>query len=73
MGVGEPHTKSITTAIVDSTDSPASRDEENLAQRLGMGIVEPNKEDLDFDNAEDAAAAKTRRQQGYGPGSGVGA
>ncbi|KAJ6086202.1 hypothetical protein N7486_010483 [Penicillium sp. IBT 16267x] len=70
---GQPHTKSITTAISDGPDTPASGEEDKLAQRLGMGITEPNKGDLDFDNAGDAAAAKTRRQQGYGPGSGVGA
>ncbi|KAJ5651370.1 uncharacterized protein N7484_005093 [Penicillium longicatenatum] len=73
LGVGQPHTKSITTAVPDGTDSPASGEEDKQAQRLGMGTVEPNKGNLDLDNAEDAAAAKTRRQQGYGPGSGVGA
>ncbi|KAJ5993860.1 hypothetical protein N7451_009584 [Penicillium sp. IBT 35674x] len=73
LGVGQPHTKSITTAIVDGTETPASGDEDKQAQRLGMGNIKPNKEGLNFDNAEDAAAAKTRRQQGYGPGSGVGA
>ncbi|KAJ5645948.1 hypothetical protein N7520_005709 [Penicillium odoratum] len=73
LGGGEPHTKSLTTAIVDPTDSPASGEEDKQAQRLGMGIIQPDKEDLDFDSAEDAASAKARRQQGYGPGSGVGA
>ncbi|KAJ5113690.1 hypothetical protein N7456_002224 [Penicillium angulare] len=69
---GEPHTKSEATALPVTTDSPASSAENELAQKLGRGIIKPSKEDLDFDNAGDAEAAKARRQQGYGPGSGVG-
>ncbi|KAJ5732147.1 hypothetical protein N7493_003628 [Penicillium malachiteum] len=72
LGVGESHTKSKLKSKPVTTDSPASGEENELAQKLGMGIIKPSQEDLDFDNASDAAAAKTRRQQGYGPGSGVG-
>ncbi|KAJ5281248.1 hypothetical protein N7478_006620 [Penicillium angulare] len=69
---GQSHTKSEATALPVATDSPASDAENELAQKLGRGFIKPSKEDLDFDNAGDAEAAKARRQQGYGPGSGVG-
>ncbi|KAJ5666376.1 uncharacterized protein N7477_008824 [Penicillium maclennaniae] len=73
LGVGEPHTKSeLYTGTQPVQEGTASRDEYIMAQKLGMGQVDENK-DLDFETKGDAAAAKARRQQGYGPGSNVGA
>ncbi|KAJ5150139.1 hypothetical protein N7448_001717 [Penicillium atrosanguineum] len=73
LGVGDPHTESeLNTGIQPVQDGTASRDEYDNAQKLGMGQINENK-DRDFDTKGDAAAAKARRLQGYGPGSGVGA
>ncbi|KAJ5962925.1 hypothetical protein N7501_007866 [Penicillium viridicatum] len=71
LGVGDKHTTSEVSPGL-GTDSPApSNDEDFQAQKLGMGaIADPGK---DMTRAEDDAVAKARRQQGYGPGSGVGA
>ncbi|OQD81618.1 hypothetical protein PENANT_c026G05979 [Penicillium antarcticum] len=64
----QQHTKSEVSHPL-GTDTPNSQQKEELqAQRLGMGVLKPSTA-LDEDDAE----AKARRQQGYGPGSGVGA
>ncbi|KAJ5243359.1 uncharacterized protein N7469_001686 [Penicillium citrinum] len=75
LGGGEPHTQSQLNSkgVEPDNESTASRDEYADAQRLGMGITKESEEDLEYDTPGDAAAAKSRRQQGYGPGSGVGA
>ncbi|KAJ5172837.1 hypothetical protein N7492_005430 [Penicillium capsulatum] len=66
---GGEHTTSARTTSVSSVDEPVV-DDDTLAQRLGAGIVETSKENQDFEHSEDM---KSRRQQGYGPGSNVGA
>ncbi|CDM37146.1 hypothetical protein DTO013E5_9460 [Penicillium roqueforti] len=73
LGVGQKHT--ISEASPDlGTHSPgpaSSNDEDAQAQKLGMGaLADPGK---DMKRDEDDAVSKARRQQGYGPGSGVGA
>ncbi|KAJ5112672.1 hypothetical protein N7532_000717 [Penicillium argentinense] len=74
LGGKAAHTESKVGGSSDAAnDSSASGDEYNMAQKLGMGISKESEEDLEFDTPGDAAAAKARRQQGYGPGSGVGA
>ncbi|KAJ5215638.1 uncharacterized protein N7498_002045 [Penicillium cinerascens] len=74
LGAGEPHTKSeLYNGIEPVQEGTASRDEYILAQKLGMGVVDESGKDRDLDTMGDTAAAKTRRQQGYGPGSDVGA
>ncbi|KAJ5569428.1 uncharacterized protein N7459_008858 [Penicillium hispanicum] len=74
LGGDTAHTKSeIDTSVGSASDSTADQNEDDVAQKLGMGASEPPKEDLDSDTPGNAATMKTRRQQGYGPGSGVGA
>ncbi|KAJ6077207.1 uncharacterized protein N7446_000143 [Penicillium canescens] len=71
LGVGQPHTKSEVSPTL-GTDTPTSKQNEELqAQSLGMGVFRDSSKDIALD--EDDAAAKARRLQGYGPGSGVGA
>ncbi|OQE31549.1 hypothetical protein PENSTE_c001G09617 [Penicillium steckii] len=75
LGGGEPHTKSQlnTKGVGPGNESTGRKDEDAEAQKLGRGITKESEEDLKSDTPGDAAAAKSRRQQGYGPGSGVGA
>ncbi|CAI7569661.1 uncharacterized protein N7487_012207 [Penicillium crustosum] len=71
LGVGLKHTTSEVSPGL-GTHSPApSYDEDFQAQKLGMGAMADSGKDIT--RAEDDAVAKARRQQGYGPGSGVGA
>ncbi|KAJ5407767.1 hypothetical protein N7509_001650 [Penicillium cosmopolitanum] len=72
MGSGEAHTQSqLSTKGEPASEANGSGDEYKMAQRLGRGVVNESEEDLDTPG--DAATAKARRQQGYGPGSNVGA
>ncbi|CAI7602557.1 unnamed protein product [Penicillium glandicola] len=69
--VGDKHTTSEASHSL-GTHSPApENDEYSQAQKLGMGIFADPSKDMTRD--EDDAAARARRLQGYGPGSGVGA
>ncbi|KAJ5363426.1 uncharacterized protein N7496_009139 [Penicillium cataractarum] len=79
LGGGQPHTKSEIKTTFGSgengTGNGGNGEEYAMAQRLGMGKVAEgiNKENRNSDNPVDAGAARTRREQGYGPGSGLGA
>ncbi|EKV04029.1 replication factor C subunit 5 [Penicillium digitatum] len=71
LGSGGKHTISELSPGL-GTHSPApNNDEDFQTQKLGMGAVADSGKDMKRD--EDDAVAKARRQQGYGPGSGVGA
>ncbi|CAI7623819.1 hypothetical protein N7533_011974 [Penicillium manginii] len=72
MGSGKTPTESqLSTKDDPVLEGNASGDEYKLAQKLGRGMEKESEEDLDTPG--DAATAKARRQQGYGPGSDVGA
>ncbi|KAJ5444734.1 uncharacterized protein N7458_008606 [Penicillium daleae] len=79
LGGGQPHTRSEMKTTFDSGENGgangANGEEYAMAQKLGMGQGAEglNKENRKSDNPVDAGAARTRREQGYGPGSGVGA
>ncbi|KAG2012424.1 hypothetical protein GB937_007255 [Aspergillus fischeri] len=73
--VNSPHTKSEMRTYFDSDNNGQElRDEDQEeAQRLEGEFTSNISGQADKDSKENEAAAKTRRQQGYGPGSGVGA
>ncbi|KAJ5223827.1 hypothetical protein N7468_008369 [Penicillium chermesinum] len=74
LGGNATHTESLmNTDISPPDDSKAQNEENELAQKLGLGAKQPSEGELKFEASGDAEAAKTRKQQGYGPGSGVGA
>ncbi|KAJ6150507.1 hypothetical protein N7471_001706 [Penicillium samsonianum] len=69
LGGGSKHTISEVSPGL-GTDSPAPNNDEDLqAQKLGMGVFAESGKDMTRDDDD----TKARRQQGYGPGSGVGA
>ncbi|KAJ5519431.1 hypothetical protein N7453_001853 [Penicillium expansum] len=72
LGSGMKHTISEVSPGLGTHSPVPSIDEDFQAQKLGMGaFADSGKKDTKRD--EDDAVAKARRQQGYGPGSGVGA
>ncbi|KOS41350.1 hypothetical protein ACN38_g7788 [Penicillium nordicum] len=71
LGVGDKHTTSEVGPGLGTHTPAQSNDEDFQAQKLGMGAIADSGKDMT--RAEDDAVAKARRQQGYGPGSGVGA
>ncbi|KAJ5554796.1 hypothetical protein N7461_003266 [Penicillium sp. DV-2018c] len=71
-GCGE-HSKSQESPGLGSHTPATNNDDDIQAQKLGMGgSTEPGK-DKKQERVVDEEAAKSRRQQQYGPGSGVGA
>ncbi|KAJ5123887.1 uncharacterized protein N7515_007712 [Penicillium bovifimosum] len=72
LGGGGEHSKSQESPSL-GTHTPASTNDDDIqAQKLGMGVItEPSKDKQK--HGVDEEAARTRRAQGYGPGSGVGA
>ncbi|KAF7714058.1 Uncharacterized protein PECH_004989 [Penicillium ucsense] len=76
LGGDLPHTRSEMKTTLDSaTNNDANVEDAKLAEELGMGEAAANtrKEQGGSGTLVDAEAAKSRREQGYGPGSGVGA
>ncbi|OQE81560.1 hypothetical protein PENNAL_c0040G08933 [Penicillium nalgiovense] len=71
LGSGGKHTTSEVSPGLGRHSPASGNDEDFQAQKLGMGAVADSGKDTKRD--EDDAVAKARRQQGYGPGSGVGA
>ncbi|KAL3416110.1 hypothetical protein V8F44DRAFT_585387 [Aspergillus fumigatus] len=75
LGINSPHTKSQMMTYFDSDDNSQKLTDEDQeeAQRLEGEFTSNISGQTDKDSKENEAAARTRRQQGYGPGSGVGA
>lgn len=77
LGGNIPHTRSEMRRIWDSgTNTPAQDEDAEWARRFSgqtdvLGVADKDLKPETQDG--DAEAARTRRQQGYGPGSGVGA
>ncbi|CAP86786.1 hypothetical protein E8E15_005787 [Penicillium rubens] len=72
LGGGDKHTTSEVSPGLGKHSPASGNDEDFQAQKLGMGAVADSREE-DTKRYEDDAMTKARRQQGYGPGSGVGA
>ncbi|OJJ47122.1 hypothetical protein ASPZODRAFT_25200 [Penicilliopsis zonata CBS 506.65] len=76
LGMGSPHTKSEMSRFWegDSTDTKPETDDEEWARQQNFGgFTGQFRGQKDRTADDDAAAARARRQQGYGPGSDVGA
>ncbi|KAB8074476.1 hypothetical protein BDV29DRAFT_122711 [Aspergillus leporis] len=81
LGGNLPHTKSEMTRLYDSDPNSAAAEDSDAewARRFSQGQPisrnsgEANKDLKPETQQGDAEAGRSRRQQGYGPGSGVGA
>ncbi|KAK1139515.1 hypothetical protein N8T08_000721 [Aspergillus melleus] len=84
LGGGSAHTKSQEPGIPYSTteaeikEKQERREDAEQARKIALGQATANfsgyaDKDLKPETRGDAEAAKSRREQGYGPGSGVGA
>ncbi|KAL4893076.1 hypothetical protein BDV59DRAFT_31918 [Aspergillus ambiguus] len=76
MGGPASHTKSEMHTVTPDSASMKTRDEDaDLARQVGLGGSSSSASgDSDLvPESQDGDAAKSRRLQGYGPGSGVGA
>ncbi|KAF7117791.1 hypothetical protein CNMCM5793_006993 [Aspergillus hiratsukae] len=73
--VNSPHTKSEMRTYFDTDNNgqKLSDEDKEEAQRLEGEFTSNMSGQTDKDSKENEAAAKTRSEQGYGPGSGVGA
>ncbi|KAL4777392.1 hypothetical protein BDW60DRAFT_1899 [Aspergillus nidulans var. acristatus] len=77
LGYNLPHTKSQmrTTLAGDHSEAKAKREDTKMAHKLELGertsgitgYTNESSDETEYD------AAKSRREQGYGPGSGIGA